>query len=196
MFRTAATAVFCIVALLAAGCASDPTRFYTLTAVAVPGSSTAKLSVLVGPISMPATVDRPQIVVTTGTNRVTLDDFNRWASPLPENLATVVAENLAAILGTQRVALYLNTPSGEADYRVRVDVRTFESLPGKSATLEALWTVRRSKDGKTETGRTSAREESLQDASYDALAAAHSRAAARLSQDIAGAIRALEQLPP
>jgi uncharacterized lipoprotein YmbA len=58
--------------------------------------------------------------------------------------------------------------------------------------LDAVWTVRRSKDGKAETGRTTVRE-TVQEKSYDALAAAHSRAVARLSQDIATAVRALDQ---
>jgi uncharacterized protein len=51
--------------------------------------------------------------------------------------------------------------------------------------------VRRVKDGKQQTGRTTVRE-SAAEKGYEALAAAHSRAAARLSQDIAGAVRALD----
>jgi hypothetical protein len=42
-----------------------------------------------------------------------------------------------------------------------------------------------------QTGRTSVRE-TVQDRSFEALAAAHSRAAGRLSKDIAEAIRALD----
>ena len=61
--------------------------------------------------------------------------------------------------------------------------------------LAMLWTVRRAKDGKSETGRTSARE-ALQESGYDALAAAHSRGLARLSQDIADAIRMLDRPAP
>jgi hypothetical protein len=56
--------------------------------------------------------------------------------------------------------------------------------------LDAVWTVRRSKDGKSETGRTTVRE-TVQEKSYDALAAAHSRAVARLSRDIAAGVAAL-----
>jgi hypothetical protein len=48
------------------------------------------------------------------------------------------------------------------------------------------------KDGRTETGRTSARE-NVEGSSFDALAAAHSRALERLSADIANAIRALDR---
>jgi hypothetical protein len=46
------------------------------------------------------------------------------------------------------------------------------------------------RDGFVQTHRTSVREP-VQDDSFEALAAAHSRAAARLSQDIAEAVRAL-----
>jgi hypothetical protein len=58
--------------------------------------------------------------------------------------------------------------------------------------LDAVWTVRRTKDGKAETGRVTVRE-AVQEKSYDALAAAHSRALARLSRDIADAVGAVER---
>ena len=70
--------------------------------------------------------------------------------------------------------------------------RGFESAPGEAATLDALWTVGRTKDGKSQTGRTSVREPAPEK-DYDALAAAHSRGIARLSRDIAAAVRALDR---
>ena len=57
-----------------------------------------------------------------------------------------------------------------------------------------MWIVRRARDGKSETGRTTVREPAT-DKGYDALAAAHSRALGRMSQDIADAIRALDRAP-
>ena len=193
MARTLGLAVACAL-VLAAGCASDPAHFYTLSATAAPASATSKLSVAVGPVSVPAAVDRPQIVVSTSANAVTVDEFNRWASPLQDNIARVVAENLAAILGTPRVTLFPQTIASDLDYRVQIEVRRFESAPGKSATLNAVWTVRRLKDGKTETGRTSV-EEKVSDNGFDALAAAHSRAVGQMSRDIADAILALARAP-
>ena len=59
----------------------------------------------------------------------------------------------------------------------------------------AVWIVRRAKDGRSQTGRTTVREPTG-DKSFDALAAAHSRALARLSQDVADAIRALDRAAP
>ncbi len=192
MDRLVALAIVCMLAALAAGCASSPSRFYTLSATATPSAASSKLSVAVGPVSVPAAVDQPQIVVNTSANQVTFDDFNRWASPLQDNIARVVAENLVALLGAPRVTLFPQTLNADVDYRVQIEIRNFESAPGKSASLDAVWTVRRTKDGKTETGRTSAREK-VDDNGYEALAAAHSRGLARLSQDIADVVQTLDR---
>lgn len=191
MDRLVALAITFALAVLVAGCSSSPSHFYTLSATAAPSTASSKISVAVGPVSIPAAVDRPQIVVSTSANQVTLDDFNRWASPLQDNLTRVVAENLGTLLGTPRVTLFPQTLSADVDYRVQIEIRNFESAPGKSASIDAVWTVRRAKDGKTETGRTSAREP-VDGNGYDALAAAHSRAVARLSRDIADVVRALD----
>jgi uncharacterized lipoprotein YmbA len=188
----AAIAAAWALAILFTGCASTPSHLYTLsaspTAAVNPDPSLAKLIIVIGPVSIPAIVDVPQIVVRTGPNQVSLNEFNRWASPLRSNITQVIGDNLTATLGTSRVSSVL---SMDADYRVAIDVQTFESAPGDAATLSALWTVRRVKDGKTETGRTTDREPTSQK-SYEALAAAHSRALNRLSADIAEAIRVLD----
>ena len=175
------------VAVFAAGCASAPSRFYTLNSTAKgDGVSAANYAVAVGPVSIPAGVDRPQFTVQVAPNRVAVDEFNRWAAPLNENIARVVAGDLAALLGTPRVAA---VPLANFDpaYRVTIDIQKFESVPGKSAQIEAVWVVRKSPGGVTLSGRTVAVEPATGD--YDALAAAHSRALAKVSSDIAAAIR-------
>lgn len=194
MRRRAGIAIACAALTLAAGCGtSPPSRFYTLSPAPAPASTASTLVVAVGPVTIPGVVDRPEFVVNTGPNEVRIDDFNRWASPLQDNLTRAIADNLSAMLGTSRVIRFPQPIAVEPDYRVVVEVRTFESVPGESATLDAVWTIRRSKDGKSQTGRTTARE-AVADKGYDALAAAHSRAVARASQDIADAIQALQRV--
>jgi uncharacterized lipoprotein YmbA len=191
MRRLAALAIPCIVVILAAGCGSTPSsRFYTLSATPAPAGTPSDISVAVGPVTIPAVIDRPQIVVSAGPNQVRLDEFNRWAAPLQSNISRVVADNLAAILGTSRVSLFPQTMSAAADYRVAIQVQSFDSAPGDAATLDAVWTVSRSKDGRSQTGRTALREASPS-GGYDGVAAAHSRALARMSRDITDAIQAL-----
>ena len=195
MRRRATLAVLCAVAALAAGCGtSPPARFYTLSSTAVPPVPPSTVFIAVGPVTIPAVVDRPEFVVTVGQNELRIDDFNRWASPLQDGVARTIAENLVAMLGTPRVIVFPQQLASDPEYRVAVEIRTFESVPGTAIRLDGVWTLRRAKDGKTETGRTSARE-SVADASYEALAAAHSKAVGRLSQDIADAVRALQRAP-
>jgi len=193
MRHGAGTTMLCALGALIAGCVSTPeSRFFTLNATMNHAVESSSMSVVVGPVSVPAEVDRPQIVVSTGPNQVRVDDFNRWASPLQSNISRVVADNLVSILGTPRVTVFPQTLSANADYQAAVDVQSFGSALGEAATLDAVWTVRRIKDGKLQVGRTTVREPASE-RGYDALAAAHSRAVARLSQDIAGALRALDR---
>ena len=195
MRRLNALLIPTVILMLASGCSSTPpSHFYTLSAAKVPAAPASSISVAVGPVSLPAEVDQPQIVVSTGPNQLQLDEFNRWAAPLQSIITHVVAENLVAMLGSPHVTLSPQTLSEDTEYRVGIQVQGFESAPGESATLDAVWTVRRMQDGKTETGRTTIRQP-VKEKGYDALAAAHSNAIAHMSQDIADALRRLERIP-
>jgi uncharacterized lipoprotein YmbA len=178
------------VAAAAAGCsASAPARFYTLDSTAAPdGAPAARAAVMVGPVSIPASVDQPQFVVQVAPNRVEVDEFDRWAAPLNDSIARAVAGDLAVLLGTPDVATAPLANFNPA-YRVTIDVQRFESIRGQAALVEAVWAVRKTAGGETRSGRTVARE-AVQGEGFDALAAAHSRALARVSGDIATAIRA------
>ena len=185
-----------LIALLLAGCASTPAaRYYTLSAATEPAASASDLAVVVGPVSVPAEVDRPQMVVRTGPNQMRVDEFNLWAAPLQSNISRVVVQNLVTLLGTPRVTVSSQTVSTDLSYRAGIEVQRFDSALGEAATLDAVWTVRRMKDGGMQTGRTTVRE-AVQENTYEALAAAHSRAVARLSQDIATAVQTLELSAP
>ncbi len=179
-----------LLAAAASGCGTTaPSRFYTLDVTAVSdGTAPVGDAIMVGPVSVPASVDRPEFVLQTAPNRVDVDEFNRWAAPLNDAVAQVVAGDLVKLLGTPNVAA---APMANFDpaYRVTIDVQRFESVPGQSALVEAVWTVHRTAGGETRSGRTIA-SEPVQGSGFDALAAAHSRALAKMSVDIAAAIRA------
>jgi uncharacterized lipoprotein YmbA len=189
-----------LVTLTAAGCASAPSHFYTLNSTATPaGAPGASYAVVVGPVSVPAEVDRPQFTLHVAPNRVAVDEFNRWAGPLNNNIAGVVAGDLSALLGTPRVAA---APLANFDpaYRVTLDIQRFDSMRGETkkkggaltngaVVVEAVWVVHKVTGGAARSGRTVSREPAQGDG-FDALAAAHSRALAKVSADIAAAIRA------
>ena len=171
-----------------AGCSTAPSRFYSLDSTATADSSpAAHASVMVGPVTIPASVDQPEIVVRVAANRVEVDEFNRWVSPLGDGIARAVAGDLVVLLGSPDVAA-AQLANFNPDYRVTIDVQRFESIRGDAAVVEAVWTVRKTAGGETRSGRTVAREP-VQGQGFDALAAAHSRALAKMSADIAAAIR-------
>lgn len=188
-----------MVAMAVADCASAPSRFYTLnsTATAV-GAPAADYAVAVGPVSIPAEVDRPQFTIQAAPNRIAIVEFDRWAGPLNNNIARVVAGDLAVLPGTPRVAA---APLANFDpaYRVTIDIQRFDSVRGETlkkggamtngaVLIEAVWVVQKVAGGVARSGRTVAREPA-QGGGFDALTAAHSRALAKVSGDIASAIR-------
>lgn len=192
MNRLAAILIACAFAALISGCASSPSRFYTLSPAAAPAAAPAAgCAASVGPVSVPAAVDRLQIVVRTGPNQVFINEFDRWASPLKTDIARVVAENLVSMLGTPQVTVFPASSAADASYRVTIDVLRFESEPDRSATLDALWTISAAKGGQVRRSRTT-RTESTQGPGYAALVAAHSRSLGQLSSEIATAIREME----
>jgi|SRR5271168_401489 len=184
-----------LAAVVAVGCSTAPSKFYSLSSTATAdGTPPTAVAVMVGPVTIPASVDQPEFVVQVAANRVQVDEFNRWVAPLGDAIARTVAGDLVVLLGTPEVASN-QLANFVPDYRVTIDVQRFESVPGNAATLEAVWTVRKTVGGEIRSGRTVAREP-VQGQSYDALAAAHSQALAQMSTDIAVAIRAEAEQKP
>ncbi len=178
-----------------AGCSTAPSRFYSLASTATAdGTPATSAAVMVGPVTIPASVDQPEFVVQVAPNRVDVDEFNRWVAPLNDAIARAVAGDLVVLLGTPEVAS-AQLANFAPDYRVTIDVQRFESIQGDAALVEAVWTVRKTAGGETRSGRTVAREP-VQGQGFDALAAAHSRAIAKVSADIATAIRAEAEKKP
>jgi len=185
--------IVCVISALP-GCGSSPKQtYYTLSADAVvngaiPASGESAYSIAVGSITLPEVVDRPQFVLRAGPNEVTFVELHRWAGPLKSEIPRIVADNLAADLNVKRVTAYPQNAVENADYRVLIDIQRFDSTLGESVTIDALWTVKRTSDGALRTGRSTARESSS-GGTYEAVVAAHSRALATISREIAEAIR-------
>lgn len=184
--------VFCTLALagLLAGCASAPAeRFYTLAAEAPPSgpAPASPYSVVVGPVVLPATVDRAQLVVGAGANQVAILELQRWAAPLKSEIARVIAADLSRLLGTQQAGTDAQNVITHPDYRVTVDVLRFDAALGGAVAVEALWVVRTA-GGALSNGRSQV-SETTQGDDYAAVVAAQSRALAVVSRDIAEAIR-------
>lgn len=185
--RTVIGVVAAAMLVMNSGCARSPVvTFYTMSALA-PESATVTADprgIAVGPVTVPDLVDRPQLVTRVSANKVNILETHRWAEPLKSEIPRLLAENLARLMRPAQVSTYDQSASRNAEYRVVVDILRFESVPGKGVTIEALWSVKRGADGKVEKGHSIA-QEPAQGTGYEALVAAHGRALATISKDLA-----------
>ena len=187
-----------IVALLMhlAGCASSaPSRFYVLSPLA---SSKAESQVLkdegcivlgVGPVELPAYLDRPQIVTRVSENELNLAEFDKWAEPLKDNFSRVLVENLSTLLCADAISIFPWKGPTPIDYRVEVTVIRMDGNVGGNASLVARWAIFRENDRKMLLTRQSSFSRRLSSEGYKALVSAQSRAIADLSREIAEAIK-------
>ncbi len=146
-----AVAVACVVV---GGCSllaprADPSRFFVLSPLRHSGVDEAReapegISLGLGPITVPAYLDRAQMVTRVGPNQVEFSESNRWAEPLETNFTRVLAQNLKVLLRTDDVVVYPWLASQQPDYAVRIDVLRFECDGDGNAQLSARWTI---KDG-------------------------------------------------
>lgn len=175
------------------GCATSPqAAFYTLSPERpreAVGTGGASLAVAIELVAVPEMVDRPQLVLRVNDTQVRIDEFARWAEPLKRQIANVIAADLAQLLPDAHVSSYPQWADRMAAYQVSLDVQGFDSAPGDAAAVSVLWLVRPPRQGTPVSGRSVVREPAG-GPGYDALVAAHSRALAAVSRDIAAAIRA------
>ena len=140
--RSLSTFVF--LAVLLSACSSTPkTSYYTLSAAPLPSAAATSsgTSVMVGPVSLPDSLDQPLLVVQRGNNQVSMSEYHRWAGSLKGDIGRVIAVNLAHDLGTARVWSYAQSIQTNADYQVLIDVQSFDAKLGDAVELDVLWTI-------------------------------------------------------
>jgi uncharacterized lipoprotein YmbA len=190
--------------LLVSACAttSRPVDFYTLspaTMAAEPESRTANCRdtvIGIGPVLWPRYLDRPQIVTRLSPNRVSFDEFHRWAGPLEEDFERVLIDNLSRQLQTDYVIKYPGKLPYKPRYRVQIHIDQFDGQPGDAVTLKAFWAVVDQPEGKEPALHESLIRQATAGEGYEAMVAAASEAVAELSRRIAAEVSARCALPP
>ena len=147
-----AAVMFVVFAMILTGCiggTSKPSKFYLLRSMddsqksLPPAGNKDSVSVLVGPISLPAYLDRTQMVTVAGTHQLTLHEFNRWSESLRDSFYRVLQEDLSTLLGTPDVYRYDQSETSAADYQVVIYVTRFDAVSEGDAVLRAFWTLTR-----------------------------------------------------
>ena len=139
----------CFGAILLAGCPStQPSKFYVLSPLSSPEQKSSAslgheaLAIGVGPIEIPAYLDRPQIVKRSSPHELELAEFHKWGEPLKANISRVLAENLSGLLSTDQIYLFPWKRSAQFNYQVLVRMTRFDTSPEGEAILNARWEIR------------------------------------------------------
>lgn len=198
MSRTIRFVVLGLVLASLAGCVgirTPPPRYYTLRApmASEPAALATRYYVTVGPVAVPESIDRPQIVVREGENRVRLLEFDRWAEPLRGAVARLLAAEIGRRLPDAQVAAYGEYTGHSQAVHVLIDVRAFDSMPAEGVRLDVVWRVRA---GEVQHSGSSRLLEPAATPSIEALVQAHSRALAALAEELAAVVLQLAPKKP
>jgi len=127
----------------------DPSRFFVLTAVALPTpdvpSATSEgvrpLTLAVGPVRLAPYLDRNDLAIRLSADEIRYSDGERWAEPLDRNVTHVLVLNLSRLLGTVRVVAYPQPPRLRPAYQIDVEIGRLDSTYAGEATVAAHWTI-------------------------------------------------------
>lgn len=178
------------VCLSACAGTSASSKFYVLSPLPQSKLGGAEGTIIaVFPVAMPDYLDRPQIVTRVSENQITFDEFNRWGENLKENLYTVLVENLAALLNSDKVIKSSQHLGLAARLQVGIEVVRFDGILGGDVVLAVRWGLMDPESKKLLVAKRSSFKEPTGAATYQALVAAQSRTVGALSREIAEAIR-------
>ena len=184
------TVCVCMLMLTACG-RTPPAKFYTLQAVEKdsPGQSLSSgVALVVGPVAIPGALDRTEIVIHEAGNAVNFSEFHRWAGPLDHNIASVIAQNMATLLKTDRITPYTRENIFQPSHRVVISINRYESRLSGAFLLDATWSIKDLEGPKELAVQNSKIKEPLTSAGYEELMAAQNKALAALSKKIAAEI--------
>ena len=188
----------CAMSVALAGClgSSRPSRFYTLAPLQprdAPPSPARDATLAIGPVEIPDSIDRPQIVTRTGTNEIVVAEFDRWGSSLDREITGSLVSTLADRLGSQHVAVApwrsaILSGAG-ANYRAAISISRFDGS-GQSVVLQGRWElIAESGEKEASLGvREISVTEKIVGDGYDALVAAMQRALVRFGREMADSV--------
>ena len=179
----------CIVlASLLGSCASTSPRFYTLVPESGRDPSVAMAPgyrLKVDAVSVPAQVDRLELVTRLPDGGIAISDGDRWIAPVADELQNALSVELLRRLAGADVA----DATGSDSASVRLKVDRFESSPNRYALIEASWHLDLRKAGKDVRIVCRSRAYEQVRGGYPEVVRGYQRAVALIAEQIATAAR-------
>lgn len=136
------TASGLLLGLVLAGCSSAPLHYHQLQAgLPAQGVPQAGAVILVEAVSLPASVDRPQLLLEDRQGQPQIQERDYWTASLSRLLTQALALNVSRQLGLSGVYAAPQLSLARADLTLQLDVREFRLQPGQGALLTAAWRI-------------------------------------------------------
>ncbi len=131
-----------------AGCGSSPeNHYYVLSPVPPsPPATPARSGLGIASVHLPGLLDRPQLVLRTGSGTVDIRELDRWAEPLDQMVPRILTQDLALRQG----------PAAPGAQHRRVFVVIDEFMAGTSGTARLSgrwWALAEDQDSSTKRER-------------------------------------------
>jgi uncharacterized lipoprotein YmbA len=159
MNTPARLACIATIAFLSACTSAPPTHHITLDDGRPPvAKSSITPGIAVVRANVPDRIDRPQLVLRSDGNQVTLSEQYRWAEPLRREIPRLIANDLGELLDSSRVAALLAEDAGFAvDFKLALDFQQLDAFVGQGVDVDVLWRLEH-RSGKAIVGRSSFRQ--------------------------------------
>jgi uncharacterized lipoprotein YmbA len=178
---------------------TPPSSFYMLEAmpvteaVQVSAGNKTDTHIGIGPVRFAGYLDTTRIVTRQEGAELKLSDTHRWAEPLNDNFARILAQNLSILLATDKVSLYPSRNWSEIDYQIVVNVWQLDASSQGKVTLVANWSIRDKNDSELLTMKKSVFSTNVNStASYNDIVIALSKTVELLSREIAEAVESAQ----
>jgi uncharacterized protein len=179
-------------ALPGCGTPAAPPALYQLPATPpepVTPVRTAQVLQILAPVVLPELLERSAMLMPQGTAGVQALDRHRWAEPLRDAVPRLLRQDLAALLGEDRVWAAPLPPGLSVTRQLRVEILVFQpSTDRRTVRLQARLTLADPAGGAPPQVVQAQIDAPSASAEPDALAAAHRLALWRLAEQIAAAL--------
>lgn len=172
-------------------CGSSPvTRYYVLQPGQASTSTNDHRSIGIGPVAVAEYLNH-QAIVTTANGQLRMPGLDLWAEPLADGITRVIAENLVAITGSQRVRTFPWRGDEQPEIAIKIDVLALNGQSGQ-AEMRVHWSLRQPASKQPLDEGYQRYQAVLENDSFEQLAASYSEMLMQFSHDIA---QKIEQLP-
>jgi uncharacterized protein len=195
--HTLFSALLCLLLSGCGGLITQNPNFYLLTPIA-PSEDKIKHNPIIlslKPVEMPKYLVTSRIMTLRGINQLEQAAAHLWAEPLEDNFTRILATNLAARLGQDRVYIYPHTGASSPDVFLEIVVEDFLGSIEHGVVLRCHWHLSTA-TGKTHHSATSNIQQAVIGTQYYDLVMAMSKSTAHLADEISAVLLQRDDLFP